>query len=143
MNLFCDCEFNGNNGGLISMAFVSEDGTREFYEAVECNEPLDPWVAKNVMPIINKPAIPYSAFQGQLKRFLQQFASVNVIVNHPNDVLHVCKALVLTAGEWIMVQPLTFEIDDELSCKQSKILHNALSDAWATRESWFKKHGYI
>jgi len=143
MNLFCDCEFNSNNGGLISLALVSEDGTREFYEVVECNEPLDPWVAENVIPKLHKDPVPYSVFQALLKRFLGQFAGVHVIVNHPNDVVYFSKALLKTAGEWIMVQPLTFEIDDELSSKQSTILHNALADAVATRDSWFKKHGFI
>jgi hypothetical protein len=142
MNLFCDAEFNGSLGGLISLALVSEDGTREFYEVVECHEPIDPWVVKNVLTVLNKDSISYSAFQASLKKFLSQFAGVNVIVNHPNDVIHFCKALIVTPKDWILIQPLTFELDDELSGKGSLILHNALADARATRESWFKKHGF-
>ena len=34
INLFLDCEFNGFNGELISMALVSEHGD-EFYEACD------------------------------------------------------------------------------------------------------------
>ncbi len=142
MNLFCDCEFNGTGGGLMSLGLISEDGNREFYEVLECNEQLTPWVAQNVVPILNKPAVPMAVFQERLAKFLGQFAGINVIVNHPSDVLHFCFALIQQEGKWIMNQPLTFEVDDGLSAKHSAILHNALADAKATRESWFKKHGY-
>lgn len=142
MNLFCDAEFNSQAGALISLGLITEDGTREFYEVVECNEPLDPWVAQNVMTVLNKEPISMALLQQRLAKFLGQFAGVNVIVNHPNDVVYFSIALMKEKGEWIMVQPLSFEVDDDLSAKGSAILHNALEDAKATRDSWFKKHGY-
>lgn len=143
MRLFIDCEFNAMNGGLISMALVSEDGTREFYEVVEISEPLDPWVAEHVMPILGKAPVTYSVFQQSLKKFLSQFPAVKVLANHPDDFKHFCQSLITGAGEWMMIQPLTMEIDDAISGKASKVLHNALADARAQRESWLKNNGYL
>lgn len=141
MNLFLDCEFNQFEGGLISLALVTEDGAREFYEVIDCKEELAEWVAENVMPILGKPAIPYVDFQTKLRRFLKQFARVNVIADYPDDIARLCKAVITGPGEWFMVQPMTFEIDDALSAKGSKIPHNALEDARALRLSWLKNNG--
>jgi hypothetical protein len=52
MNIYIDCEYNGFNGSLISMALVTMDG-QEFYEVLPCDCP-DEWVAANVMPVLNK-----------------------------------------------------------------------------------------
>ena len=41
MKLWLDTEFNGWEGGLISMGITSEDG-KEFYEVLEFNNPV-PW----------------------------------------------------------------------------------------------------
>ena len=143
MRLFIDCEFNSMNGGLISMALVSEDTTREFYEVVEINEPLDTWVAENVMPILEKPAIPFKEFQEKLKKFLKQFPAVTIMADFPDDIKHFCNTVITGPGEWFLIQPLRFEIDDELSAKASKVPHNALHDARALRDSWLKNNGYL
>lgn len=50
MRYFLDTEFNGQDGDLISLALVADDG-REMYTATSCQEPV-PWVAANIMPII-------------------------------------------------------------------------------------------
>lgn len=142
-NLFIDCEFNGMNGGLISMALVSEDAQREFYEVVECNEALDPWVRENVMPILGKPAISWAEFQERLKKFLKQFPGVTIYANHPDDFAHFCKTIIEAPGVWMMIQPLKMIIDDAISGKASKVHHNALEDARAQRESWLKVNGLV
>ena len=143
MRIFIDCEFNGMNGGLISMGLVSEDGEREFYEVVECNEAIDPWVKENVMPILEKDAIGYVEFQQRLKKFLKQFPALLITADYPDDIKHFCNAVITGAGEWMLLQPLVMEVDDDLSAKKSKKLHNAIHDARAIRESWLKKNGFI
>lgn len=142
MNFFCDAEFDVPTDSLISLAIVSEDGNREFYEVIEHKHIQDDWVKANVIPILQKDPISFEEFQTRLEKFVSQFAGMNVIVNHPNDVIYFNKALLGEKGKWIMIQPLTFDIDDRLSGKGSKLLHNALFDARATREDWFKKNGY-
>lgn len=143
MRLFLDCEFNGMNGGLISLALVSEDATREFYEVVDCDEVIDPWVSQNVLPFLQKDAISYAEMQTGLKKFLGQFPSVTIIANFPDDFKHLSQALITGPGEWMMVQPFKMEIDDAVSSKASEVLHNALHDARAARVSWLKNNGYL
>lgn len=142
MQLFIDCEFNSMGGGLISMALVSEDGDREFYEVVECAEAIDPWVKENVMPILEKDPVPYPEFQNRLKKFLGQFPALHVTADYPDDIKHFCNSVITGAGEWFELQPLTMEIDEECSAKASKIPHNALYDARAIRSSWLARNGY-
>lgn len=142
MNFFLDAEFDVPTDSLISLGIISEDGNREFYEVLEHNQIQDEWVKANVVPILNKEAVPLEEFQNRLAKFVKQFAGMHIIVNHPNDVLYFCKALMQEKGKWIMVQPLTFAVDDELSGKGSKLLHNALEDAKATRLDWLRLNGY-
>lgn len=143
MRLFTDSEFNSLNGPLISMALVSEDGIHEFYEVVEINEVIDPWVEKNVMDRLEKEAINRSEFQRRLKKFLQQFPAVHVVADYPIDIVHVCKALETGPGDWMEIQPITFEIIEALSAKASKVPHNALHDARAIRDSWLSQEGVL
>jgi DNA polymerase III epsilon subunit-like protein len=143
MNVFIDAEFEEKSNTLISLAIVTEDGEKEFYEVLDYSQVTDEWVLANVIPILQKKPISHEEFQERLAKFTQQFAGMHVICNHPNDVFFYCLALRQVMGKWIMVQPLTFEIDDDLSGKGSELLHNALADTRATRESWLKKHGLV
>lgn len=142
MNVFVDCEFDVPTHALISLAIVSEDGAREFYEVLDYSNIQDDWVKKNVIPILQKEPISFELFQDKLAKFLGQFPGLNVIVNHPNDVIYFNEALLGEKGKWIKIQPLTFEIDDNLSGKGSKLLHNALYDAIATRDDWLSQNGF-
>lgn len=136
-----DCEFDVPTNTLISLAIVSEDGQNTFYEVLDYSQIQDPWVKKNVIPILEKSPISMMEFQDKLEKFVFQFPGMNIIANHPNDILYFNKALLKEKGDWIKIQPLTFEVDDELSGKGSTLLHNALHDAIATRKDWFKHYG--
>ena len=143
MRLFTDTEFNETGGALISMSFVSEDAVHEFYEVVELKEPWKPWALANLKPILNKDPITYVEFQKRLRVFFNKFSNIEIVANHPNDVLHVVQAMNTDdRGGWFEeLKVIRFTIDDDISSKQSKILHNALEDARASRLSWFKKEG--
>ena len=52
MRYFLDTEFNGFGGALLSLALVPEDGD-EFYVTLDCPDPLDPWVERNVIPYLD------------------------------------------------------------------------------------------
>lgn len=143
MNVFLDAEFDVPTKTLISLGIITEDGTREFYEVLDYSNIQDEWVKANVIPILQKEPITREEFQDKLSKFLGQFAGINVIVNHPNDVIYFSEALLYgDKGKWIKVQPLTFEVDDALSGKGSELLHNAIHDARATRLDWFKNQGF-
>lgn len=142
MQFFVDAEFDVPTKTLISLGIVSEDGKREFYEVLDYSQIEDDWVKANVVPILQQAAITREEFQDRLTKFVQQFAGMHIIVNHPNDVIYFSEALLGEKGKWIKIQPLTFEVDDNLSGKGSKLLHNALFDARATREDWLRQNGF-
>lgn len=142
MRFFVDCEFDEGSNQLISLAIVSEDGKHEFYEVLRWTPPLEPWVVENVLPILQKEPLGLAEFQDKLKTFCSKFAGMHIIVNHPNDVIFFCIGIRQVAGEWIMIQPLTFEVDDGLSSKKATVLHNALSDTRAMRVDWFNKNSF-
>lgn len=140
-NFFIDCEFEDSTFTLISLAIVSECGQREFYEVLPHSLITDEWVKANVVPILQKPAITKEQFNVKLKTFVDQFPGMTIIADHINDISYFSRALDLGMGKWIMIQPLNFIVDDELSAKKSKILHNALFDARAIRDSFLLKEG--
>lgn len=143
MNFFIDAEFDVPTDTLISLAIVSEDGKHEFYEVLDYSNIKDDWVKANVIPILEKEPIALDLFHAKLEKFSSKFAGMNIIANHPYDILYFNKALLNgDKGKWILIQPLTFEIDDNLSGKGSTLLHNALHDAIATKKDWFKINGY-
>lgn len=140
MNFFLDCEFDIPSNQLISVGIVSEDGNREFYEVVEHPNIQDEWVMTNVIPILGKKAISRKEYQANLVKWCSQFVKMNIIVNHPNDLVFFNSSLICgDVGEWLELPPLTFVVDRDLSGKGSKLIHNALADAVSTREDWLRK----
>ena len=49
MRYYIDCEFDGHNGPLLSIALVAEGGAGIHIRTNE--QPRDPWVIENVAPI--------------------------------------------------------------------------------------------
>lgn len=138
--LFLDCEFNGFNGALISMALVNRDGKHEFYEVVECAEPIVDWVKDNVMPILYKDPIPYKQFQTRLQAFLFKFSKVSIYADWPDDIKYFCQSLIVAPGQQFSHPPITFTLLDNVDY-ESVIPHNALEDAigiknWYNSKLW-------
>ncbi len=137
MRLFLDCEFNGFRGELISMALVSEEG-HEWYEVLRCENPV-PWVAENVIPIMEKPPISARALTSSLFMFLFQFEAIHVVADWPEDISHFCNALITGPGQRISTPPLTMEVVRVDST--SDLPHNALADARGIKTSILAKVG--
>ena len=130
MNIFIDCEWNEFGGDLISMALCAEDG-KEFYEILPCGNPRE-WVAKNVIPVLDKSPIGMPEFRVKLASFLAQFDNINIISDWPEDIAKFCEALIVGPGERLGTPPLfmrIIRIDAE-----SEIPHNALHDARGIRK---------
>lgn len=140
-NFFIDAEFEDSTRTLISLAIVSEDGQREFYEVLPYSLVREQWVLDNVVPILQKAPISFELFQEKLTTFVSQFPGMTIIADHINDIAYFSRALDKGMGKWIMIQPLNMQVDDDLSAKKSKILHNALYDARAIRDSFLRKEG--
>lgn len=144
MRFFIDLEFDIPSDQILSLGMISEDGTQEFYAVLEWHKPLDPWVLENVVPILNSKPISLEEFHVKLEAFCKKFSGMHIVANHPNDIRFFNELLINgDKGKWIKIQPLTFEVDDDLSGKGSLQLHNALADAKATREDWFKKKDFV
>jgi hypothetical protein len=131
--IFLDTEFNGFQGSLISMALVPETG-RSFYEALQCDDPC-PWVAQNVMPKIGKPPISRHLFQKRLSDFLCRCPELHIVADWPEDLVHLCQALLVSPGERLLTPAMQFELIFDISKFPSKVPHNALEDAKALRRS--------
>lgn len=136
VRLWIDCEFNDFQGELISIALVAEDG-REFYASLGCEDP-SPWVARHVMPIIGIKPESMVSLQARLQRFLRNWREVCVIADWPEDLKHLCAALITGPGCAIETPRMTFVLDRELS-GESALPHNALEDARANRLATMKK----
>lgn len=138
MKLWIDCEFNEFGGDLISMALVAEDG-QEFYEVLnlETDEKYGSWVYFNVVPYLNKDPITKEAFQRKLWQFLNQWEEVHIIADWPDDIKYFCMSLITGPGMALNTPvKMTMQIDRELNTSASAILHNALEDARAIKQSW-------
>lgn len=125
-----DCEFNGKGGELISMALVAEDG-REFYEVVRIPEAPDPWVAANVLPILNKQPAGKALFQAKLRAFLAELGDPLIVSDWPVDIAYLCEWVIV--GEYPMcTAPMIHAVSMSLpNTPASAIPHNALEDARA------------
>ncbi len=138
MNLYIDTEFNEFGGDLISMGIVSaaED---IFYRVLPCENPKE-WVKQHVMPVLNAEPISIIQFQLELSEFLNQFHSIHVVADWPDDIKYFCQALITAPGYRLNTPHLTMEIVriDTIS----KIPHNALYDAFAIME-YFEKYPAI
>ena len=132
MNLYIDTEFNGFGGELISMGIVSEEG-EEFYECLECNNPV-PWVEENVIPVLNKQPVSKIEFRVNLALFLNRFDEINVFADWPEDIVHFCRCLIINEGTMLDIgRRACFQIINVES--KSLVPHNALADAIAIRKA--------
>lgn len=131
MRLWLDTEFNGSHGALISMALVDAKG-RHWYEVLGCADPV-PWVAENVMPILNKPATTRERMCDSLSAWLRKYDSIHVVADWPEDFVHFCSLLVPGPGLRLVVPPLTMELLHLLERPVPALPHNALEDAKALR----------
>lgn len=133
MKIFIDGEWNSYGGELISLALVAEDG-RAFYKVLGCDNP-DPWVAENVMPKLGKPWITMESLQEQLAIFLNQFDTVQIIADWPEDIMWFCKVLITGPGTRLDTPPLMMGILRVDTISENP--HNALADALALRDWYF------
>lgn len=136
MKLFLDCEFTNFKGELISIGIAADNG-EEFYEVVEYPKPSE-WVKENVVPILLKRPQPRIQVQKQLREWLAQFDAIEVIADWPEDISFFCNLLITGAGIRINTPPLTMQVITEINSDASKMPHNALADARAIKESYYK-----
>ncbi len=131
MSLYLDCEFNGFNGYLISMAIVSTDGA-EFYAVLPLPGlpgDIHPWVQEHVVPYLVKEPEDEATFRARLRMFLLKHQPGPIYADWPEDFVHLLEAICGPNGVRLNVElDLRLIRSGEL---KPEVPHNALSDARA------------
>jgi hypothetical protein len=143
MKYYIDCEFDGHNGPLLSMALVREDGRSIHIETT--TNALDPWVCANVVPLMDSneatthPLVQPYIVGPTIKEFISSDESPVIIADSPVDIGRFCAHLSTSAdGEWASADyPLMrFEVHN-VDCYPTTlpgaVQHNAWWDAMALR----------
>ena len=143
MRYFLDTEFNGFGGALLALALVPEDGG-EFYATLECADPLEPWVAQNVIPFLDMvpvglkaPRLGRREAADALAQYLAMDPEPEMVADWPDDITYFCSLLLIGPGQMVPVPPLKFRLlplPGFSTAANSKVPHNALHDARALRE---------
>ncbi len=141
MKLFLDCEFNGLNGELISMALVPEVG-EPFYAVLDTNRmQVVSWVRQNVMPRLvynHQGAYPIDAVRlpAALGAYLSKWDEVTVVADWFDDFKYLMQALIVGPGTAVPT-PKVFNMELRRDIESvSELPHNALADALAIRDAY-------
>ena len=142
---YIDCEFDGHNGPLLSMAIVAENGDGMYI--IVADGPLDcsPWVTENVIPLMDMHHSPKSAFANTnefgdvIRTFLGNCQNPVIIADSPVDIGRFCQAISTGPdGGWASADypQMTFEVHN-VDCYPTEVpdavQHNAWWDAMALR----------
>lgn len=144
MRYYIDCEFDGHNGPLLSMAVVCNSIIGMHIRVM--NHATDPCVIQNVMPVMDmhKALAFFTTPEFALGAFIRAFIEADdhpiIIADSPVDIGRFCRAVSTGLGNvWESTsQPrMTFEvhnIDCYPTTLEGAVQHNAWWDAMALRE---------
>lgn len=144
MRYFLDTEYNGFGGALLSLALVPEDGGEEFYVAIQCDGPIEPWVERHVVPFLDmvpeslkSPRLSRRAAAQALAAWLAHDAAPDIVADWPEDLAQLAMLLVTGPGLMVPMPPLSLHfvpLHGFSTAANSVIPHNALHDARALRD---------
>ncbi len=145
MRYYIDCEFDGHNGPLLSMAIVCDEFVNIHINVI--NRATDPWVIANVLPVMEmhkaiKSVLVHVAAVGQIIRdFLDVEDKPIIVADSPVDIGRFCKAISTNGdGSWASVDfsRITFEVHN-IDCYPTSLVgavqHNAWWDAMALKHA--------
>jgi hypothetical protein len=140
---YIDCEFDGHNGPLLSLAIVAEDGRSIHIEVAA--RAVDPWVLANVVPLMDQhdatdcTRVAPNQVGAMIRRFLEGCEQPVIVADSPVDIGRFCRALSTSDdGGWASADfpRMTFEVYN-VDCYPTDlpgaIQHNAWWDAMALR----------
>ncbi len=134
MRYFLDCEFNGFDGPLISIALVPEvEGHGTFYAVLSCHRPQR-WVEAHVMPKLGAAAQSRADVVAGLSAYLAADPEPVLVADWPEDIAHAAAMLVHKGRR--MVPHVRFDLINLPgfdTATTSTLPHNALADAHALR----------
>jgi hypothetical protein len=143
MRYYIDCEFDGHNGPLLSMALVSESGDGIHISTFE--QAKDPWVIANVVPFMGDhdarvmTTVPVECLGDEIRSFIGDDTCLTIVADSPVDIARFCQAI-STADDGgyapCMASKLRFKVYD-VNCYPTTlpgaVQHNAWWDAMALR----------
>ncbi len=143
MRYYLDCEFDGHNGPLLSIALVSElDWSIHIRTTARAD---DPWVMANVEPFMDRHRaaldvsnVRINAVGSELRQFLRNDQQPVIVADSVVDIARFCRAISTDdEGGWASVDGnLTFEVHDVQpypTTLPGAVQHNAWWDAMALR----------
>lgn len=143
MRYYIDCEFDGHNGPLISMAIVRS--ARQSITILTSETAADPWVTENVIPVLHSDKAQETIFVSPnsvgmaIRDFLGGDQWPVIIADSPVDIARFCHALSTAPdGKWASADypRMTFEVrnvDCYPTTLPGAVQHNAWWDAMALR----------
>ncbi|WP_260483294.1 hypothetical protein [Sphingomicrobium flavum] len=144
MRYFCDTEYDGFGGKLLSLALVPEDGGEELYVRLDVDLITDPWVERHVVPYLD--TVPEALREKPMRRedaahalaaFLAHDDEPVICADWPEDLAQISMLLITGPGRMVSVPPLTLKLLDLSgfsTAANSEVPHNALHDARALRD---------
>jgi hypothetical protein len=141
---YIDCEFDGHDGPLLSMAMVRGDG-RSLHVKVGNVVVTDPWVLENVMPIMDSHhadlswTVRRNEVGTPLRGFIGDCQNPVIIADSPVDIGRFCRAISTGEdGQWHSTgyPGMTFivrNVDCYPTALAGAVRHNAWWDAMALR----------
>lgn len=152
MRYYIDCEFDGHNGPLLSIAMVGEDGFSLYLTTTETA--TDPWVIENVVPHLGKhSAHAYAQVASDrvgrmVLDLLARETHPVIVADSPVDIARFCRAISTSPdGDWQSAEfpRMTFEVHN-VNCYPSilpsAVQHNAYWDAMSLMYALAAREGY-
>ena len=140
---YIDCEFDGHNGPLLSMAVVPEVGKSLHFETG--SHARDPWVIENVQPIMHlhhadtRVCLPVNDLGHALRYAIGNDPQPHIVADSPVDIARFCQAISTGEdGSWASTnyERMTFTVEN-VDCYPTDlpgaVQHNAWWDAMALR----------
>lgn len=138
---YIDCEFDGHNGALLSIALVKDDGDGIH---IKTTAPItDDWVRANVLPLMDRHKAPKSASVGQhdvggaIRAFIGNCECPVIIADSPVDIGRFCRALstgsdgLWASADYPMMRFEVHNVDCYPTDLPGAVQHNAWWDAMA------------
>lgn len=135
---YIDCEFDGHGGPLLSFGIESEKGRGLHYRVSDAPPVQDPWVAKNIIPIMGQHCAtlnyrgPLNALGSVLRKFIEPCQQPIIIADSPVDIGRFCAAISTNAdGKWASAEyPLMrFEVHN-VDCWPNDLSGGVQHNAW-------------
>lgn len=144
---YIDCEFDGHGGPLLSMALVPENeiSLSAHITVSDARPPADPWVAANVLPIMDSHdadliwEVAANKVGDAIRHLLDDCEQPVIVADSPVDIGRFCQALSTGPdGGWASADYslMRFEVHN-VDCYPTDlpgaVQHNAWWDAMALR----------